>query len=194
METEVDLFSDGLIGVRPRQYMQALNLDDVSQVNLYQQFLGTKGTIRSAELFSLANLGKEVAEYNINEFWAILRSQYGATANRSYVELLLNEANLHSNPSLIQVVQTGQTSEADQTVLVQNIWKSSTKINNPNILPVTTSLPTDVGLPVAGYVNLDDVDITLFDFDAAQIAGAVTLNQIGMNTTVWFAKVNNYDW
>ena len=194
LETEVDLFSYGLIGFRPRQYMQALNLDDVSQVNLYQQFLGTKGTIRSAELFSLANLGKEVAEYNINEFWAILRSQYGATANRSYVELLLNEANLHSNPSLIQVVQTGQTSEADQTVLVQNIWKSSTKINNPNILPVTTSLPTDVGLPVAGYVNLDDVDITLFDFDAAQIAGAVTLNQIGMNTTVWFAKVNNYDW
>jgi hypothetical protein len=194
LETEVDLFSYGLIGFRPRQYMQSLNLDDVSQVNLYQQFLGTKGTIRSAELFSLANLGKEVAEYNINEFWAILRSQYGATANRSFVEFLLNEADLHSNPSLIQVIQPGETSEADQTVLVQNIWKSTTKITNPNILPTTTALPTDVGLPVAGYVNLDDVDLTLFDFASAQVAGAVALNQIGMNTTVWFAKINNYDW
>jgi hypothetical protein len=194
LEAEVDLFSYGLIGFRPRQYMQALNLDDVSQVNLYQQFLGTKGTIRSAELFSLANLGKEVAEYNINEFWAILRSQYGATANRSFVEFLLNEADLHSNPSLIQVIQPGEASEADQTVLVQNIWKSTTKITSPDILPTTTELPTDVGLPVAGYVNLDDVDLTLFDFDAAQVAGAVALNQIGVNTTIWFAKINNYDW
>lgn len=194
LETEVDLFSYGLIGFRPRQYMQALNLDDVSQVNLYQQFLGSKGTIRAAELFSLADLGKETATYDINEFWAILRSQYGATANRSYVEFLLNEADLHSNPSLIQVVQTGQTSQADQTVLIQNIWKSSTKITSASILPVTTTLPTDVGLPMAGYVNLDDVDLTFFDFNSAQVTTAVALNQIGLNTTVWFAKINSYNW
>lgn len=198
LEAEVDLFSYGLIGFRPRQYMQALNLDDISQVNLYQQFLGTKGTIRSAELFSLANLGKEVAEYNINEFWAILRSQYGATANRNYVEFLLQESLLHSNPSIVQVSyphSQGETDkDYDQEILVQNIWKSSKKITSPDILPTTTSVPTDTGLPVAGYVNLDDVDITLFDFAAATVTGSVTLNQIGINTTLWFAKINDYDW
>ena len=38
-----DLLAFGLIGFRPRQYMVDLNLDSVSQVNLYQQFIKTKG-------------------------------------------------------------------------------------------------------------------------------------------------------
>lgn len=193
LEQEVDLFSYGLIGFRPREYMQALNLDDVSQVNLYQQFLGSKGTIRSAELFSLADLGKEIAEYGIDEYWAILRSTYGATANRSYYELLLNQEFLQSNPSLIQVVLPQQRSDADQTVLVENIWKSSTKITSPAILPTTLITPTDQALPMAGYVNLDDVDVTLFDFDAA-FNNPTVLAEIGINTTVWVARINSYDW
>jgi hypothetical protein len=193
LEQEVDLFSYGLIGFRPREYMQALNLDDVSQVNLYQQFLGSKGTIQAAELFTFADLGKEVAEYDIDEYWAILRSTYGATANRSYFELLLDQAYLQSNPSLIQVIQPGQQSEADQVVLVENIWKSSTNITSPNILPTTLITPTDQALPMAGYVNLDDVDVTLFDFDAA-FNNPTVLADIGINTNVWVAKINSYDW
>jgi hypothetical protein len=193
LEQEVDLFSYGLIGFRPREYMQALNLDDVSQVNLYQQFLGTKGTIRAAELFSLADLGKEVAQYDIYEYWAILRSQYGATANRSYFELRLNEALLPSDPSLVQVILPQQESEADQTVLLENVWKSSTVLNSPDILPTTTAPSSaDVALPTAGYVNLDDVDLTLFDFDAG--FSSLVLDDIGQATTIWVAKVNPYDW
>jgi hypothetical protein len=49
LESDNDLLSYGLIGFRTRQYMAALNLDDVSQVNVYSQFLGSKGTILSAE-------------------------------------------------------------------------------------------------------------------------------------------------
>ena len=193
LETEVDLFSYGLIGFRPREYMQALNLDDVSQVNLYQQFLKSKGTLQSAELFNLADLGKETAEYSIYEYWSILRSSYGATANRSYFELLLNQALLPSDPSLIQVIQPGQASEADQTVLLQNVWKSTTNLLSPNILPTTIALETDRNLPSAGYANLDDVDITAFDLSAVENSDNL-LNDIGIGTTIWVAKVNSYDW
>jgi len=193
LEQEVDLFSYGLIGFRPREYMQALNLDDVSQVNLYQQFLGTKGTIRSAELFNLADLGKETAEYNIYEYWAILLSLYGANGNRSYFELLLDQASLQSDPSVIQVIQPGQASQADQTVLVQSIWKSSYKINDANILPTLSTNITDRALPSAGYVNLDDVDVTVFDlFDTNELTSQ--LDQIGVGTTIWVARTNAYDW
>jgi hypothetical protein len=180
LEAEVDLFSYGLIGFRPRRYMQDLNLTDVSQVQLYQQFLGTKGTVRATDLFSLATLGKEIAEYKINEYWAILRSTYGATSNRSFFELLLNEDKLGSDPSLIQVIQPEEESAADQTVLVQNIWKSSGKITSPDILPTTLITPADRGLPMAGYVNLDDVDLTFFNFNAA-IGNPSILNEIGYN-------------
>lgn len=194
LEEEVDIFSYGLIGFRPRQYMAALNLDDVSQVNLYQQFLGTKGTKRATNLFSLANLGKEIAEYNVYEYWAILRGMYGANANSSYYELLLNEALLQSDPSLIQVVETGQVSRADQTTLVNDIWKSSYKITSPDILPTTTvARVSDKSFPSAGYVNLNDVDITVFDLsDPTNITNV--LDNVGIGTTVWVARVNTYNW
>ena len=193
LEQEVDLFSYGLIGFRPREYMQALNLDDVSQVGLYQQFLKSVGTTRAAELFTFANLGKETAQYDIYEYWAMLRSQYGATANRSYFEILLNEANLNSDPALIQVVNPEQISEADQTVLLKNLWKVSFSPTSTNLLPTTTGSVTDTGLPSAGYVKLDDVDLTTFDLTSSTTLND-NLNSIGVGTTIWVAKVNPYDW
>lgn len=197
LEQEIDLFSYGLIGFRAREYMQALNLDDISQVNLYQQFLKSKGTDLSAELFTRADLGKETAEYKIYEYWAMLRSQYGATANRSYFELLLNQADLHSDPCIIQVAlphaQNDLDRDYDQEVLLENVWKSSTILTSPNILPTTLTTPLDKGLPMAGYVNLNDVDMTAFDFEVG-LNNNASIEDIGVNTTVWVANVNNYDW
>ena len=193
LEQEVDLFSYGLIGFRPREYMQALNLDDVSQVNLYQQFLGSKGTLRSAEIFTLANLGKETAEYDIYEYWGIQAGIYGANANRSYVELRLNEALLLSDPSLVQVTYPSTPSLADQAIIIQDIWKSSYPVTSPNILPTTTSPLMEVGLPTAGYVRLDDVDLTVFSFDDAQVIND-SLASVGIGTLIWVAKINPYEW
>jgi hypothetical protein len=197
LETEVDLFSYGLIGFRPREYMQALNLDDVSQVNLYQQFLGTKGTRQAAELFSFADLGKETAQYDIFELWAMQKATYGATANRNYVELLLDQSLLRSDPSLIQIIQPDQSSEADQTVLLQNIWKSSQRLTSPDVLPTTVTPVTENSLPTAGYVNLDDVDYTVFDLENP-VAVAASLDQeiqdLALGNTIWVAKSNPHDW
>jgi hypothetical protein len=193
LETDNDLLSYGLIGFRPRQYMAALNLDDVSQLNVYRQFLGSKGTILSAELFSNANLGKEAADYSIYENWAVLRSTYGANANRSFVELRLNKAYLASDPSVIQVVLPQQVSAADQQILLSDVWKQSYKLTSPDFLPTTTTLPTDISLPNAGYVNLNDADITVFDInDLANIAA--NLDAIAVGTSIWMAKINDYDW
>jgi hypothetical protein len=193
LETDNDLLSYGLIGFRPRQYMTSLNLDDVSQLNVYRQFLGSKGTILSAELFAQANLGKESADYSIYENWAVQRAVYGANANRSFFQLRLNRALLDSNPSLIQIINPQESSQADQTVLVSDIWKQSYNITSPDILPVTTTLPTDIALPTAGYVNLNDVDITVFDIDNTDSLAA-NINSIGVGTNVWVAKINAYDW
>ena len=193
LESDNDLLSYGLIGFRPRQYMASLNLDDVSQLNVYRQFLGSKGTILSAELFSQANLGKESADYDIYENWAVQRAVYGANANRSYFQLQLNRALLDSNPSLVQIIEPQQSSVADQTVLVSNIWRQSYKITSPDILPVTTEVPTDTALPTAGYVNLNDVDITVFDINNTDSLAA-SIDNIGVGTNIWVAKINAYDW
>ena len=193
IETDNDLLSYGLIGFKPRQYLAALNLDDVSQVNVYRQFLGTKGTILAAELFKSANLGKEAADYTIYENWAVQRAVYGANANRSFFELRLNRALLDSNPSLVQVVVPQQSSEADQTIFLTDVWRSSYKLTSTAILPTTTELPTDVGLPSAGYVSLNDADITVFDItNTASLAANIDSIEVG--TSIWVAKINDYDW
>ena len=194
LESDQDLVSFGLIGFRPREYMTALNLDDVSQVNVYKQFLRDKGTIRGVQLIGSANTEKEVAEYNVNENWAILRGTYGATANKSFIELRLNEALLLADPATIQIVNVGQESEADQQILLSDLWRQSYKIPTTDIFPTTITPIQDSSLPTAGYVNLDDVDITVFSLDANLTLAPGVIDTIGVGTTIWAAKVNAYDW
>lgn len=193
IETDNDLLSYGLIGFRPRQYMAALNLDDVSQLNIYRQFLDTKGTILAAELFKGANLGKEAADYDIYENWAVQRAVYGANANRSYVELRLNRSLLNANPSIVQVIQPTQESTADQTILFSDIWKQSYKLTSVDFLPTTTEVPADTALPSAGYVNLNDADLTVFDINDTTSLSE-NLDAIEVGTSIWVAKINNHDW
>ena len=193
LERDNDLLAFGLIGYRPRQYMTSLNLDDVTQVQLYQQFLGTKGTNLAAEIFTRADLGKESGEYNIYENWGVLVSTYGANANRSFYELRLNEADLQADPSTIQVIVPGQSSAANQTVFLNDVWRESYKLTSTDILPTTYTNPSDTALPSAGYVDFDDVDITVFNLDNPENISA-NIGTIGIGTTIWVAKVNSYDW
>jgi hypothetical protein len=193
LESDNDLLSFGLIGFRPRQYMTDLNLDDISQVNLYQQFLPTKGTLRSAQLFTRADLGKETGDYEIFENWGVLVGTYGANANRSFFELRLNEAYLRSDPCTVQVIEPGETSQANQTILLDDVWRESYKLTSPAILPTTYTTNRDTALPSAGYVNLNDVDLTVFSLDDPSSIAA-NINDVGVGTTIWAAKSNSYDW
>jgi hypothetical protein len=194
LTSDNDLFAFGLIGFRPRQYMTDMNLNGVSQVQLYQQFIGTKGTLQAAEVFNLAKLSKESGDYQIYENWGILSGTYGASANRSYVEIQLIESLLSYNPSTIQIIQPGETSQANQSLYVNQLWKESYAVTSTNILPTTyenSALPA--ALPSAGYVSLDDVDITVFDINSPTSLDA-NLSTIGIGTYIWVAKTNSYDW
>ena len=194
LDSDNDLFAYSLIGFRPRQYMSDMNLDGTTQVQLYQQFLGTKGTLRAAELFKNANLGKETGDYDIYENWAILAGTYGAQANRSFIEFSLNQALLKYNPSTVQIINPGTASQANQTVDVNKIWRSSVPITGPNIFPTTyESSRTPGALPTAGYVSLDDVDVTVFSIDDPTAIDA-KISSIGIGTYIWIAKINSYDW
>ena len=194
LTSDNDLFAFGLIGFRPRQYMTDMNLNGVTQVQIYQQFLGTKGSLNAAEIFSNAYLGKESGAYNIYENWGVLSGTYGAQANKSYFEIRLNEALLQYNPSTIQIVNSGEASSANQQVYLSDLWKESYNITSTNILPTTyenSSLPE--ALPSAGYVCLDDVDVTVFSIeDPSSIAADI--GNIGIGTYIWIAKINSYDW
>jgi len=194
LQTEQDLFAFGLIGFRPRQYMTDLNLGDISQVNLYQQLIKDKGTLNSVRLLTNTNLNKETAQYQVYENWGIQRGIYGANANRRFVEMRLNEALLTSNPGTVQIIAPQEVSVADQTILYENLWRESYNVTSPDIFPTAIMPVADSALPSAGYVNLEDVDITVFDLDGQLGLADGVLNTIGIGTTVWAAKSNAYDW
>jgi hypothetical protein len=188
-----DLLAFNLIGWNPRQYMVDLDLSDTSQINLYQQFIKTKGTTRATDLFTQVNFNKLSAQYKIYENWGILAGTYGAQANRSWFEIALNEAVLTGNPSTVQIIQPGTESQADQTVLLSNLWAESYAIPTTDILPTTYTTDSDTALPSAGYVNINDVDITVFNLnDPSSIAA--NLSTVGNGTTIWVAQDNSYDW
>ena len=195
LTSDNDLFAFGLIGFRPRPYMTNMNLNDVTQVQLYQQFIGTKGTLQAAEIFNLAQLNKkESGDYNVYENWGVLAGTYGAQANRSFFEIELNEAKLSYNPSTIQILNPGQKSQANQQIYLNNLWKESYNITNPNILPtIYENNRLSTALPSAGYVCLDDVDVTVFSL-ADPTAIDADISNIGIGTYIWIAKVNTYDW
>jgi len=195
LTSDNDLFAFALIGFRPRPYMTDMNLNGTTQVQLYQQFLGTKGTLRAAEAFKAARInGKETGSYDIYENWGVLSGTYGAQANKSYFEIQLDQALLSYNPSTIQVIVPGETSQANQSVYLKNLWKTSYNITSPDILPTTyenSNLPQ--ALPSAGYVCLNDIDVTVFDInDPTSID--TDINNIGTGTYIWIAKTNSYDW
>ena len=188
-----DLLAYGLIGFNPRQYMADLNLSDASQINLYQQFIKTKGTTQATDLFTQVNFNQLLAQYNIYENWGILAGTYGANANRSWFEIALDENLLTGNPTTVQIIEPGTVSQADQTVLLSDLWAESYAIPNTDILPTTYTVDVDTALPSAGYVNINDVDITVFNLnDPTTIAE--NLNIIGNGTTIWVAQDNSYDW
>jgi hypothetical protein len=188
-----DLLAYGLIGFQPRQYMVDLNLSDSSQVQLYQQFIKTMGSRRSAELLTQANLNPLLAQYNIYETWGIQVGTYGAQANRSWFEVALNEALLTGNPSTFQIIQSGQASEAEQTTLLSNLWAESYAIPDTNILPTTYNTNAATALPSAGYVNFDEVDITVFNLNDPSTIAA-NLSSVGNGTRIWVAQDTSYNW
>ena len=193
LNTDNDLLAFGLIGFRPRQYMVDLNLTDPSQVQLYQQFIKTMGSRRATDLLTQVNFNNLSGQYNIYETWGIQVGTYGAQANRSWFEVALNEAVLNGNPSTFQIIVPGETSQADQTILLSNLWAESYAIPNTNILPTTYSRNLDTALPSAGYVNINDVDITVFNLNDPS-AIAANLSMIGNGTSIWVAQDNSYNW
>lgn len=192
LNRDADLLGLGIIGFRPRDYLENLNLDDITQTNLYSNFIATKGTLPTTQLLSAADFGKERADYNVFENWAVKQATYGANGNRSYFEISLDQAALQANPSTISIVDNGDGGIADQTIRFDRLYKESKKFSNKNILPELIKSRPDTDLPSAGYVNRDTVDFQVFSL--SDIENQISSEEIGPGTTIWVAKDTEFDW
>lgn len=193
LETDSDLLGFGLIGFRPRDYMQGLNLNDVSQTNVYRDFIKNKGSSFAMDLFKNVRLEKERSDYSIYENWAVLTGNYGATANRSYVEAQLNSDKLTGNPATIKMSPDLSDTTVNQIIRPDEIYKSSYKITDSNILPTINYANIDNSLPSAGFVNIDHSDLNVFDLNELDSL-LESVGSITEGTKIWVAKDNANSW
>ncbi len=156
LKTDTGLLSFSLIGYRPRQYFADANLDDSSQVNLYQNMISVKGTVGSATKLEGINISNNTLNYDVHENWAIKTGDFGGVLNQNFVEVTLNESELTGNPSIASLVDRNAVPGTQQIIPLYKIKNYGRPITSTDILPVISQgYPNR--LPSAGYVNLNDI-------------------------------------
>ena len=189
IQNDGDLLAFSLIGYRPRSYLADADLDDISQVNIYQNMIAEKGTLDIANSFQGATIQKNDLAYTINENWAIKTSEYGGVLNHNFVEFTLDENLLTGNPAIISLINGNNVDIAQQQVPLYKITNYGRSVTNTNILPTITD-SSITKLPSAGYANLDD--ITLYSYTVQRISNTV-VKLVYKNDYIWIADKQS-DW
>lgn len=195
LDEKIQLFSNGLIGFRPRQYFTNLGIDVVTQSKFYQGLIKQSGTENAINALKGAQFNNLNTELNFFENWAIRVGEYGALDINQIYEFILSESQFDNNPAVFQLTDASTTAQADITNFNQaSVYKISGQYSANFLRTESTSQPAELKpLPVAGFVNLDDADSTIFDItDFAEYANIVS--GMGVGYTIWTARDYNNQW
>jgi len=181
-----------LIGYRQRDYAAIADLTDVTQINVYQNLIKTKGSTNAISAFKGATLPQGGINYNIHENWAILTSNFGGVLNNSYVQFQLNAAVLSGNPFIVGLTDGVYTPGVEQEVPLYALYNYNynSPPTNPNVLPTVSQYVPSTLFPDAGYVNFNDVKMSAYFY--SQLACAT--NQQGMVVPLTNFYVGDYVW
>ena len=188
-------YSHGLIGYRPRQYLADLGLTQTTQIEFYKGYIRQKGTFNAVNQLIAAEFNNLTSNISLFEEWAIRIGTYGAIDANPYVEIALDEKVFGVNPSLAEFVY-GATNNLGDGVTIFNqsqLHKSTDQYNGNIALNRTTHSNYDNDVLTAGYVNIDDVDTTIFDL-ANYVELDNELANIGTGYRIWCAKDFSQQW
>jgi len=194
LENEFDLFGLGLIGYRNRNYLNDLALDDVTQVKFYQGFIKEKGTLNAIDALGRVKLGPDQTSYTITENWAFRVGAYGSLDTNQFVELVLDEQYVLNNPTSLEVVDDHTVTYSSVYTEDFEIYKTSSPTWAPPFLLNRTAESSYVeDLKSAGFVNIDDIDYTVFDLsNFSTLSGNIA--NIDVGSTIWTVADFNQDW
>ena len=200
-ESDIDLYSKGLIGFRPRSYLTDLGIDDISQIRFYQGYIKEKGTIRALDALLGAKFDRFTTEIDVYENWAVRVGEYGAIDSNQFVEVILPEESFAANPSFLELLNDGDVSDTGATGYSPNGMGDNKIVvvpkNYDKHLFLTTKDKINIETEVrsAGYVKLADVDGTIFDIENIAVQDPASFIQsIGSGYKLWVAKKANKDW
>lgn len=187
-------FSKGIIGFRERNYLTDLGLNEETQTKFYQGFIKQKGTRNAVDAFSSVKLTNLESDISTFEEWGIRVGEYGSTDSNDYLEIVLNEQIFGSSPSTFVLLNPSE-SAPDKIIGVHpdDLYRRPNNYKT-NILTNENEPRADIALPVtAGYVNLADIDNTIFDITTYSNLNPI-LSTIGTGYSIWVAKDYTGDW
>lgn len=189
------VFSNGLIGFRNRSYFESLGIDTTTQLKFYQGMIKQKGTLGSIKALQGAKFNNLDTELQLFENWAIRVGEYGALDTNQFIEFALQDSKFDNNPSVFKLSDLSQEVDPDLTVFTnQDVYKINGTFTANLYSTVTDSVTYSIrSLPVAGYVNLEDVDFTIFDIRNFSGYGDL-VPQINDGSFIWVAKDFNRSW
>lgn len=185
LKKDADLLGFSLIGYRPRNYFSEINLDDITQVNLYKSMIVNKGAKNSLDILSGATLQESDLSYTFHENWAIKQSDYGGKMNQNFIEVTLDESKLLGNPAILSITNGESVDGSQQEIHIYDLKNYGVAPKDLNILPTIYST-TESKLPTAGYVNINDV-LTSAYYPGLLDSG--TIGNLYKNDYVWVADV-----
>lgn len=192
LENDADLLAFSLIGFRPRQYMVSADLSDITQVNVYKNIVRYKGTTQLAESFRGARFPQGVIDYTIQENWAIKNGDMGAVLNSNFVEARLDQGLLKGNPTLLGFAAPDTTVPGvQQSVPINELINWERPPLTQNFLPPKHgSYTTEIGIPSAGFVNLNDSKFQRYTFDDLNGSQDI-IPQLYSGDIIWLANYKN---
>jgi hypothetical protein len=195
LDEQIQLFSNGLIGFRPRQYFTNLGIDIVTQSKFYQGLIKQSGTTNAISALKGAQFNNLNTDLDFFENWAIRVGEYGAIDINQYYEFILSDSEFDNNPAVFQLTDGTGLIQPDITIFSEaSTYKLSGQYQANFLRTESLNQPPELKpLPVAGFVNLDDVDGTIFNIqDYASYADLV--NDMGVGYTLWTAKDFDNNW
>lgn len=186
LESDANLLGFSLIGYRPRDYLATANLDDTTQVNVFQNMVKNMGTTNVANNLKGIAVPSGQLDYDIYENWAIKSSEFGGVTNKNFVEFVLNEASLSGNPSIVGLTIDQGEVGVEQEVPLTNLTNYGQIGNTVMLLPTVDGIK-DYNLPDAGYVNFNDIRAYAYNYSGLPNA-KYNVNEIFQHQYVWLAN------
>ena len=188
-------YAHALIGYKPRQYLSDLGLTDTTQIELYKGYVAQKGTRNAVDAFTSANISNLSSSIAMYEEWALRVGEYGALDSNPFVEVALNERAFSGAPSVLQFASAAENNTANGIDIISapQLVKSWGQFTGNIAVNRSDNSNYDNDIPTAGYVNINDVDLQIFDISNYSELNA-HIQDMGSGYRIWVARDSQQRW
>ena len=176
------------LGYQPREYLQNLSEDSVTQFQLYQGFIREKGTANAiTKVFDKLSRSGD-ASIVLNEEWAFRVGRIGGVDQLREVEINLSKDKFKLNPQPLLLTPSAPNIAIDQNYRLSRADFTVEPI--PFTFDINPSAITELPARLAGYVNAEHVDIVVATRDDIL---ELNIDTVKENDHIWIT-FDSYTW